>query len=94
MRSVEKKASRLVNTGAVTDIYWRIDAGEIVYAQGTVTGAHGRYTVEIEPDRVSCDCEYGLHQTGRTHSHTRALELAVWMEARESTNGRTHDART
>ena len=94
MRSVEKKASRLVNTGAVQVTYWRLDNGRIAYAQGTVTGAHGRYTVEIEPDRVSCDCEYGLHQTGRTHSHTRALELAVWMEARESTNGKDEHART
>lgn len=86
MRSIEKKAARLVNTGAVKVDYHRFDKnGGLAYAQGTVTSDHGSYLVSVEPDRHSCDCQFGINQPGRIHSHTRALELAVWKQARRDT---------
>ena len=84
--NMEKKAVRLVNTDAVGVVYWRTgDDGRIVFAQGVVTSNSHTYRVTVEPDRHMCDCEYGVNRPGRVHSHTRALELAVWKQARKDT---------
>ena len=85
MRNVEKKAARLVNSGAVRIGYWRTGNDRIEYAVGVVDGTHDTYAVVLEPDRVTCTCEYGINRPGHAHSHTRALELAVWNQARKET---------
>ena len=81
MKTVEKKAARLVNTGAVHVDYYRVEWGIIAYAVGTVTSDHGKYVVTLEPDRDSCDCQHGFAQPGHSHSHTIAMRLAVWKQA-------------
>ena len=83
MKNVEKKAVRLVTTGAVDIDNYRIDHDRIVYAQGTVDGDHGRYVVTIQPDGDTCDCVYGLNRPGQLHAHTIALRLAVWNQTRK-----------
>ena len=80
----EKKAARLVNDRKVTVDYWRTEQDRIVYCKGTVEGDHGRYTVTGGMDG-SCDCLQGLNRPGHRHSHTIALELAAWNEARKVT---------
>ena len=80
----EKKAARLVNDRRVTVDYWRTEQDRIVYCKGTVEGDHGRYSVTGGMD-CSCDCLQGLNRPGHRHSHTIALELAAWNEARKVT---------
>jgi hypothetical protein len=69
--------------GAVIVDYAKMDQGRISYAQGTVAGDHGKYVVTCEPDGDHCDCVFGLNQPGHSHSHTLALRLAVWNQARQ-----------
>ena len=83
MKSVEKKAVRLVTAGAVDIGYATINNDRITYAQGTVAGDHGRYTVTIQPDGDTCDCMFGLNRPGQQHAHTIALRLAVWNDSRK-----------
>lgn len=85
MKTIEKKAVRLVASGAVAIGHAQIEADRITYAQGTVDGDHGRYIVTIQPDGDTCDCVYGLNRPGQLHAHTIALRLAVWNQQRKVT---------
>ena len=84
MKHPEKKAARLVNDRKVTVDYWRTEQDRIVYCKGTVEGDHGRYQMTGGMD-CSCDCLQGLNRPGHRLSHTIALELAAWNEARKVT---------
>ena len=83
MKTVEKKAVRLVTAGAVDIGHATIEHDRIIYAQGTVDGDHGRYTVTVQPDGDQCDCVFGLNRPGQQHAHTIALRLAVWNHSRK-----------
>ena len=82
MTKQEKKATRLVNNRHVDVEYHRYNDGVLMYAKGTVSGDHGVYHVTAGIDN-SCDCEFGVNQPGHRHSHTIALELAAWNQARK-----------
>jgi len=84
MKNQETKAARLVNQRRVTVDYHRYSDGVLMYCKGTVEGDHGRYTVTAGLD-CSCDCLQGINRPGHRHSHTIALELAAWNEARKVT---------
>ena len=84
MRPVDKKAVRLVVEDRVEVTASQFDTdGTLVYATGLVEGDSGIYHVQIAPDIVVCDCEYGQHTSNGVHSHDQALRLAVQRQREE-----------
>ena len=83
MKETEQKATRLVTDDRVTVDVANIVGGEVIAAAGIVEGDHDVYVVECSPDGDTCTCPFGEARPGVTHSHTRALRLAVWIENRE-----------
>ena len=83
MKETEQKATRLVTDNRVKLDYTDIEHGQVMYATGLVTGSTGgKYVVTVTPDGDQCTCPFGVHHPGRTHSHTAALRLKVWIDNR------------
>ena len=84
MREQELKAVRLINAGRVqVHLANQGNLGTLAYAEGTIEGDTGTWHVTWDHGEPAYNCPFGVHNPGRTHSHTIALQIAATRMLRD-----------
>ena len=85
MNEQERKASLLINEGRVqVHLATTGVGGVLAYAEGTVEGNSGTWHVTLDHGEPACNCPFGTHRPGRSHSHTIALQIAASRQLGET----------